>query len=109
MKRWEENMAVALSWLVDEKLPVSAMRISEYNLDLHMNTRSFLSLSILFSSASPSSLLSLVSKRNSNAAPKPLPVYRYSSSLEKRVGLMEVGRRRMVPGVFVDGEGEPAR
>jgi hypothetical protein len=33
--------------------------------------------------------------------------------LEKRVGLMEVGRRRMVPGevavVLVDGEGEPAR
>ena len=77
-----------------------------------MKTRSFLSLSTRFSSASPSSLLSLVSNRNSNAAPKPLPVYRYSSSLAKRAGLMDVGRRRIVPGVVlgaVDGDGEPAR
>lgn len=73
-----------------------------------MNTRSFLSLSILLSSASPSSRLSDVSKRNSKAAPKPLPVYKYSSSFSKRVELMEVGRRR-TPPMFADGEGDPAR
>jgi hypothetical protein len=78
-----------------------------------MNARSFLNLPILFSSASPSSLLSLVSNRNSKAAPKPLPVWRYLSSLEERAGLMEVGRRRTMPRVvvvvLVDGEGELAR
>jgi hypothetical protein len=62
-----------------------------------MKTRSFRSLSILCSSASPSSRLSEESKRNSKASPNPFPVYRYSSSLEKRVELMEVVRRKAAP------------
>jgi hypothetical protein len=35
MKRRDENMATALSWFVLEKLGVSAMLISEYNLATH--------------------------------------------------------------------------
>ena len=74
MKRCDENTAVVFSWLVDEKLPVSDILTSEKRRDRHMYTRSFLSLSILASSASPSSRASEVSNRNSNASPKPLPV-----------------------------------
>ena len=108
MNLWEEKMAVVFSWLAELKLPVRAMRISEYRRDRHMNTRSFRSLSIRFSSASPSSRLSDVSNRNSKASPKPLPVYKYSSSFEKRVGLMEVAKRRRPPGVG-EGVGEAMR
>ena len=73
-----------------------------------MKTRSLRSLSILFSSMSPSSRLSEVSNRNSKASPNPCPVYRYSSSLENRIELIEDLRRRSVPGVL-EGVGEEAR
>jgi len=108
MKRCDEKIAVALSWFVEEKLPVNAMRMSEYRRERHMKTRSLRSLSIRASSASPSSRLSEESKRNSNASPKPFPVYRYSSSFEKSVGLIGTGSRRRTP-VFVDGAGDGAR
>src|SRR5882762_5360835 len=86
------------------------IRTSEYKRDRHIKTRSFRSLSIRLSSASPSSRwrCSLESNKNSKASPNPLPVYRYSSSLEKRVGFMDVGKRR-IPSCTVDGAGEPVR
>ena len=52
MNRWEEKMAVEFDV---EKLPVRAIRTSEYRRERHMKTRSLQSLSILFSSRSPSS------------------------------------------------------
>lgn len=73
MKRWEEKIAVDGSWLVDEKTPVSDMRISEYKRERHMNTRSLRSLSIRASSSLPSSG-AVESNRNSKASPKPLLV-----------------------------------
>lgn len=93
IKRWEEKMAVVFS-CEEEKLPVSAMRTSEYSRDRHMKTRSFLSLSIRMDSGSSCSSPSDESKRNSNASPNPWLVYKYSSSLEKSVGLIDVVRRR---------------
>ena len=63
MKRCEEKMAVVASWPEPApKFPVRAMRTSEYSRDRHMKTRSLRSLSIRFSSVSPSSRLSVESK-----------------------------------------------
>ena len=62
MKRWVEKTAV-VPWCAAELL-VSASLQSAYNLDLHMKTKSFLSLSTLLSVAS------CVSNRNSKASPK---------------------------------------
>ena len=42
------------------------------------------------------------------ASPRPFPVYRYSSSLEKRAGDVCWGSRRILPW-RVDGEGEAER
>ena len=66
MKRWVEKTAV-VPWCAAELL-VSASLQSAYNLDLHMKTKSFLSLSTLLSVAS------CVSNRNSKASLMPFPV-----------------------------------
>ena len=75
IKWWDEKMAVVSpSIFADEKFPVREMWTSEYSLEHYMNTKSFCSLSTWFSSALPPSQLSDVSKRNSKASQKPLPV-----------------------------------
>ena len=103
MKRCDEKIAVVASWPEPAlKFPVRAMRTPKYSRDRHMKMRSLRSLSIRSASACSDSSETFVececslSNRNSNASPKPFPAYKYSSSLEKRAGLILVVRRSRV-------------